>query len=69
MPQCIASLERVGDEASNSGRRDEAVAAYSAALSLGPSVPNAVLTKWASIMLIRGSVNEVSLAATKVCSP
>jgi len=68
MPRCITALERVGDEASNAGKQDEAVTAYSTALSLGPSIPNAVLMRWASIMLIRGSADGVSSAATKVCS-
>ena len=48
---------------------DEAVAAYSTALSLGPSAPNAVLVKWASKVLIRGSAHEALGAVAKVCSP
>ncbi|KAI9457905.1 hypothetical protein HD554DRAFT_2042200 [Boletus coccyginus] len=63
--RCFAALERMGDEASNTGKQDEAVAAYSTALSLGPTTPNVVLTKWASIMVIRGSAVEASSAATK----
>jgi len=62
------ALERVGDEASNAGEQDEAVAAYSAALSLGHTTLNAILIKWASIMLIRGSGDEASSAATRVRS-
>ncbi|KAI9571802.1 hypothetical protein HD554DRAFT_2074278 [Boletus coccyginus] len=39
------------------------------ALALDPSIPNAVLMKWGSIMLIRGSAGEVSTAATKFNVP
>ena len=69
MPRCIAALERVGDEASHTGKPDEAVVAYSTALSLSSTTPNTVLMKWVSIMLIHGSADEASSAATKVCSP
>jgi len=62
------ALERVGDEASNTRKQEEAVAAYSTALFLDPTTPSAVLTKWASIMLSRGSADGASNAATKVCS-
>ncbi|KAI9461366.1 WD40-repeat-containing domain protein [Boletus coccyginus] len=68
-PRCIMTLERVGDEASNAGKQDEAGAAYSTALLLGPTTLNAVLTKWASIMLSRGSADEASRAATKFKVP
>jgi len=67
-PRCITALERVGDGASNAVNRDEAVAAYSTVLLLSPTTTNAVLTKWASIMLSRGSADEASSAAAKVCS-
>lgn len=60
-------LERVGDEASNAEKQDEAVAAYSTALLLSPSTPNTVLMKWARLILIRRTANEVLNAATKVC--
>ncbi|KAI9455532.1 hypothetical protein HD554DRAFT_271221 [Boletus coccyginus] len=63
--EAITMLEMVGDDASNAGKQDEAVAAYSAALSLGPTVPNAVLIKWANAILKRGSALEVLSAATK----
>ena len=59
-------LERVGDEASNAKKLDEAVTAYSTALSLSPSTPNNVLMKWATMMLIRGSSHETLNAADKV---
>ncbi|KAI9461370.1 hypothetical protein HD554DRAFT_1520955 [Boletus coccyginus] len=68
-PRCITALERVGDEASNTGNQDEACAAYFAALLLGPTTPNAVLTKWASMMLFRSSADEVYRAATKFKVP
>jgi len=63
------ALHRVGDEALDDGKRDEAVVAYSTALSLGPTVPNAIMIKWANLILERGSADEASSAATKVCSP
>ena len=65
--RCVASLEGIGDEASNIKAYDQALAAYSTALSLGPSNPNPVLVKWASAMLTRGSVDEALGAAEKVC--
>ena len=62
------TLERIGDEASNIKKHEEAVAAYSTALLLGPSALNNVLIKWASRMLVRGSAHEALSAAVKVCS-
>ncbi|KAI9454841.1 hypothetical protein HD554DRAFT_2042943 [Boletus coccyginus] len=67
--RCVTALERMGDEASNAGNPDEAVTAYSTALSLGLTTPNAVLMKWASIMLTCGSAVEASSAATKFKVP
>ena len=67
--RCATTLERIGDEASNITKHDEAVAAYSTALLLGPSAPNTILMKWASRMLVRGSAHEALSAAAKVCSP
>ena len=61
-------LERVGDETSNAGKRDEAIAAYSTALSLGPTIPNTIMIKWAKMILKHGSAHEALSAATKVCS-
>ncbi|KAI9461368.1 hypothetical protein HD554DRAFT_1519680 [Boletus coccyginus] len=69
IPRCVTALERVGDEALNTGNQDEASTAYSAALLLGPTTPNAVLTKWASTMLSRGSADEASRAAAKFKVP
>ena len=66
--RCVTTLERIGDEASNIEKHDEAVAAYSTALLLGPSDPNNVLIKWARRMLVRGSAHEALSAAVKVCS-
>ena len=48
-------------------KHDEAVAAYSTALSLTTSVT--VLTKWARIILIRCSASEALGAAAKVRLP
>ena len=62
------ALERLGDEASNTDKRDEAVEAYSTALSLSSSTVNTVLTKWTRMMLLRGSANNALDAASKVCS-
>ncbi|KAI9455060.1 hypothetical protein HD554DRAFT_2331645, partial [Boletus coccyginus] len=63
-PRCITALERAGDEASTAGKRDEAVAAYSTALSLGSSTPNAIMMKWVTMMLKNGSAHEALSAAT-----
>jgi len=68
MHRCVEALERVGDEASNAGKSDEAVAAYSAALELGPPVPHDIMMKWVSMVLKNGSAHEASRAATKVYS-
>ncbi|KAI9571086.1 WD40-repeat-containing domain protein [Boletus coccyginus] len=67
--RCIAALESVGDEALNADKRDEAIAAYSTALSLGPTVPNAVTCKWANMILKRGSALEALSAANKFKVP
>ncbi|KAI9449372.1 hypothetical protein HD554DRAFT_2331399 [Boletus coccyginus] len=63
--QCITPLERVGDEASNADKRDEAIAAYSTALLLSPTIPNTIMFKWADMVLKPGSALEASSAATK----
>ncbi|KAF8444928.1 hypothetical protein L210DRAFT_3054439 [Boletus edulis BED1] len=68
-PRCITALERAGDEAFRAGKRDEAVAAYFAALSLDPSTPDTMLTQWATLKLISGSVNEVLNVAAKFKAP
>ena len=60
-------LERIGDEAWSAENHDDAISAYSIALMLTPSTPNAVQINWATIMLIRGSANEALSVATKVC--
>jgi phosphate uptake regulator len=65
--RCVTTLERIGDEALNITKHDEAVADYSTVLLLGPSAPNTVLIKWVSRMLIRDSTNEALSAAVKVC--
>ncbi|KAI9571077.1 WD40-repeat-containing domain protein [Boletus coccyginus] len=61
--RCITVLESVGDDASNADKRDEAIAAYSTALSLSPTVLNAIMFKWANIILKRGSALEATSAA------
>ena len=60
-------LEIIGDEASNTKKHDEALAAYSTVLSLDPSTPNNVLIKWANTVSIHGSASEALGIATKVC--
>ncbi|KAI9455056.1 hypothetical protein HD554DRAFT_2036671 [Boletus coccyginus] len=67
--RCIMARERDGDEASNAGKQDEAVTSYSTALSLGPTTPDAIMMKWASIMLIHGSADEASTVAAKFKVP
>ncbi|KAI9571793.1 hypothetical protein HD554DRAFT_1824610 [Boletus coccyginus] len=67
--RCVTTLERLGDEASNAGKQDEAVAAYSTALLLGPLTPNTALMKWAGVMLSRGSADEGLRAAVKFNVP
>ncbi|KAI9459521.1 hypothetical protein HD554DRAFT_2330921 [Boletus coccyginus] len=67
--RCVTALERVGDEASNARKPDEAVGAYSTALSLDPTVPNAIMTKWANVILKRSSALEVLSATTKFKVP
>ncbi|KAI9456190.1 WD40-repeat-containing domain protein [Boletus coccyginus] len=67
--QCITALESIGDEASNTDKWNEAVAAYSTALSLGPTIPNTIMSKWANTTLKRGSAREASSAANKFKVP
>ena len=64
--KCVMTLENIGDEASEINKHDEALAAYSTALFLGPSTLNRVLIKWANTMLLRRSTNEALDIATKV---
>ena len=64
--RCASTLEVNGDEASKVEQYDEALAAYSTALSLSPSISRALLIKWATLVLIRGSANEALDAAAKV---
>ncbi|KAI9455059.1 hypothetical protein HD554DRAFT_2331643 [Boletus coccyginus] len=69
IPRCIMALERVGDEALNAGKCDEAAASYSTALSLGPTTPNAITMKWVNMILRNGSAHEALSAATKFKIP
>jgi hypothetical protein len=66
MHRCATKLERVGDKALNAKKQDEAVSAYSTALSLSSSIPDTVLVKWATMMLKGGSAHEALSAAAKV---
>ena len=65
--RCASMLEVNGDEASKVEKYDEALAAYSTALSLSPSMSRALLIKWVKLILVRGSGNEALDAAAKVC--
>ena len=66
--KCVIALESIGDEASKVKDRDEGLRAYSIALSLSPPCPNGLLSKWARLMLLHGSLKEILDVATKVCS-
>ena len=66
--RCASTLEVNGDEASKAEKYDEALAAYSTALSLSPSMSRTLLVKWARLILVRGSANEAFDAAGKVPS-
>lgn len=46
---------------------DKALAAYHIALSLLPSTPDALLTKWVGTMLLDGSTRETIDSAKEVC--
>ena len=64
--RCASTLEANGDEASKVEKYDEALAAYSIAVSLGPSSMNIILIKWMRTMLVRCPANEALDAAAKV---
>ena len=64
--QCASMLEAKGDEVSKFEKYDEALAAYSTALSLRPSMSHTLLIKWGRLILVRGSANEAFDAASKV---
>ena len=66
MHKCVAALEQIGDEASRTRKDDEALAAYTAALSLCPSSPNALLNRWVRTMLFHGSTNKILDGAREV---
>ena len=59
-------LEANGDEASKVEKYDEALAAYSTALSLHPSMSHTLRIKWGRLILVRGSANEALDVAAKV---
>ena len=66
--RCALTLEANGDGASKVKKYDDALAAYSTALSLSPSILRTLLVKWARLILVRGSANEALEAAAKVPS-
>ena len=66
--RCASMLEANGDEASKVEKYDEALAAYSTALSLCPSTSRILLIKWVRLILVRGSANGAFDAAAKVPS-
>ena len=67
--KCVSELDIYGDKASHAMKHDEAVAAYSTALSLSIQASDTVLNKWARIILIRCSASEALGAAATVCFP
>ena len=64
--RCASMLEVNGDETSKVEKYDEALAAYSTALSLSPSMSRTLLIKWVRSVLVRGSASEALDAAAKV---
>ena len=64
--RCASMLEAHGDETSKVEKYDEALAAYSTALSLSPSISRTLLIKWARLVLVRGSANKALDATAKV---
>ena len=64
--RCTSTLELIGDEASNVEKYDEALIDYATALSLSSSAPNAILMKWAKLVLTHGTLNDALSTATKV---
>ena len=64
--RCASTLEANGDEASKVEKYDEALVAYSTALSLDPSSLNIILIKWVRTTLVRCSVNKALDLAAKV---
>ncbi|KAG9311908.1 hypothetical protein JVU11DRAFT_8169 [Chiua virens] len=54
----ITTLEGKGNEAAITNNHDDALAAYTAALSLSPSTLTKLLSKWANIVLLHGSVDK-----------
>ena len=64
--KCIMALEKIGDDASKAGNSQETLAAYYAALCLGPSTPTIILDKWARTMLSHSPTSKVLDVAIKV---
>lgn len=75
--RCGVRLEKLGNVEMKSGNYDDAVEYFLTALShndegalqLAASslTPDTLLIKWASVVLLRGSVNDALATATKVC--
>ena len=64
--RCASMLAANGDEASKVEKYDEALAAYSTALSLSPPMSCTLLIKWVRLILVHRSANEALDAAIKV---
>ena len=62
--RCVAKLESMGDAASNAEKHDEAIVAYSTALSL--SSPKDVSMKWTKTVLVHSSINGALSTVIKV---
>ena len=67
--RCVSILEIIGDKASGAKNFDEAVSAYSTALSVDHPSLLTILNKWARIVLQRSSGSEAWGAAAEVRLP
>ncbi|KAF8549946.1 hypothetical protein OG21DRAFT_523577 [Imleria badia] len=52
--RCAESSEHLGDAAADAERHDDAIAQYSAALSLDPATPQGVLIKRSKVYMAKG---------------
>lgn len=62
----IATFENMGDVALNANGTDEAITAYSTALSLSPRTRSPLLIKWITAKLACGSWSGTLIAAAEV---
>ena len=64
--KCVKMLEAHGDTAFSSGERDEAIARYTSALSLGPSNPIDILVKRSTTRASKGLWEDALTDANEV---